>query len=831
MKICTKAFAVTEENGFYCIRTDSVPLKLWFLTDSIIRIRACFTEPYRELSYSLVMESWNDDTDSLFSAERRKKSPELASVSENEHEFVLTGHNLRILISKETCCIRITDFNGNILHSDLVDKSYYEDANKRRVHTGEIASGDIFYGFGEKTGVLNKSQFRMTMSPSDAMGYNPEKTDSLYKHIPFFIKLNGDTQIASGYFYHNTYEAVFDMGCSHSNYWKKHFSYITDGGDIDLFFIAGPTIKDVVRRYTDLTGKSVLLPVYALGYLGSSMYYPELPEKCDEAILNFIDTAKEKKVPIDGFQLSSGYCVDEKTKKRCVFIWNKRRFNDPDRFFNEMKKRGITVSPNIKPGLLLSHPFLSELQKERIFVRSASGEEDAIGTWWGGKGVFADFTNPDTRRIWKLLLKKNILSHGTVSVWNDNCEYDSIVDLDSRIALEGKGGTIGEGRTVMANIMCALTYEAIKEEHPDLRPFVVCRAGHSGIQRYAQTWAGDNYTSWDALKYNVPTILGMGLSGVANNGCDIGGFYGPAPDAQLLIRWVQNGIFQPRFSIHSTNTDNTVTEPWMYSDYAGLIARTIAFRYRMIPYLYSLMYEASVTGLPIMRALALEFQNDSAVFEESFTFMEGSSLLVANVLEKDASVRNIYFPQGSIFYDFYTRKSFRGGTAVSVPVTLDSIPLYIRSGAIIPLTDNEITNLMTEKYSSLHIIAAPAENGQFTLYEDDGVTSACLLGEFKKTVITMTAGERVRFEFISEGSYVSPVKTVLLDVISETRAPFYVVCDGNELVHYLDRAKFENAESGWYYSQSKKSVLVRYPCPQENYEVIISFEQFDLLGM
>ena len=209
-----------------------------------------------------------------------------------------------------------------------------------------------------------------------------------------------------------------------------------------------------------------------------------------------------------------------------------------------------------------------------------------------------------------------------------------MVDKDCRCSFEGKGGTIGQLKSVMSNIMCHITNEAIHETFDNTRPYVVCRSGHAGIQRYAQTWAGDNLTCWESLKYNIATILGMGLSGVANQGCDIGGFYGPAPEAELLVRWIQNGIFQPRFSIHSTNIDNTVTEPWMYSNCTEYIRTAIKLRYRLFPYLYSLMERAHETGLPIMEPMCSAFQNDPKCYEEGIDFMFGDSLLVANVVEK-----------------------------------------------------------------------------------------------------------------------------------------------------------------------------------------------------
>ena len=144
----------------------------------------------------------------------------------------------------------------------------------------------------------------MNMAPGDAMGYNAKETDSLYKHIPFYIKLNRGTKQAVGYFYHNTAECDFNMGREKRNYWHRYSTYRTDAGDVDLFLIAGPSIRDIIERYTDLTGKSVMLPKAALGYLGSSMYYPELPENSDDAVLEFIDTTHEEDIPVDGFQLS-----------------------------------------------------------------------------------------------------------------------------------------------------------------------------------------------------------------------------------------------------------------------------------------------------------------------------------------------------------------------------------------------------------------------------------------------------------------------------------------------------------------------------------------------
>ena len=833
MKVCTNAYTVAKKDSYFSVMTNSVEIRILFLTDSILRIRAGFDGDFAEESYSLVMTAWEDRMDDFLKGRRTRVEAADAVLSDGDREAVIEGRILKAVVEKEPFRICVYDKEGALLHADIVDLAYMEDSSHRRIHTSEISPEDCFYGFGEKSGSFNKAQKFMSMSPKDAMGYNPRETDSLYKHIPFYIKLNRGTRKAVGYFYHNTCECDFDMGREKSNYWKPHSRYRTDGGDIDLFLIAGPSVRQVVERYTDLTGKSAMLPRYALGYLGSSMYYPELDNDCDDAILDFIDTTREEKIPVDGFQLSSGYCTVETDKgiKRCVFTWNKKRFKDPREFFAQMEKRGVTVSPNVKPGILLIHPKLDEMKAKGMFIKASDSDEPGIGTWWGGKGVFADFTNPSTRTYWKEMLKENVLEYGTSSVWNDNCEYDSLVDKDCRCDFEGKGGTIGQLKSVMSNIMCHITDEAIHETFTNTRPYIVCRSGHCGIQRYAQTWAGDNLTCWDSLKYNIATLLGMSLSGVANQGCDIGGFYGPSPEAELMVRWIQNGIFQPRFSIHSTNTDNTVTEPWMYGDCTDYIREAIGLRYQLSPYLYSLMERAHETGLPIMEPMCSAFQEDVKCYEEGVDFMLGDSLLVANVVEKDAVSRKVYLPEGETFYDFYTRAAYEGGRTVELPVDLGSIPLFVRSGAIIPMAEDRLDNLKTQQAEHIRILCAADRDGRFELYEDDGISMDYEKGGCLKTSITMTAGERTVLDFHQEGHYETAVKTLYLDMIHREKAPYWVKADGETIPHFLHRRKFEDADCGWYYSQRLKSVQIKYPNPKKDYQVIVSFEQFDLIGM
>ena len=832
MDICRKITGLGKRDGYTLVHTDCCDIKIVFLTDEIVRVRASFDKELAEESYILMTTAWEDRLDPLFEGQRTRLEPVAAKLAEGEKTIVFESAALRLELDRDPICIRLYDKDGTGLYSTLAGSPFTLDTNKRVTAYSRMQEDDCFYGFGEKAGNLNKNKEFLRERATDAMGYDAEKTDTLYKHIPFYIRLNRGTKKAVGLFYHNFYESVFNMGKEKSNYWPRYTYWQADGGDIDLFLLGGNTLKKIVDNYTLLTGRPALLPKRALGYQGSSMYYPELEKDSDEAVLNFIDTIKEEGFPIDGFHLSSGYT--SVNGKRCVFTWNTERFKNPRAYFAAMNEKGAQNVPNVKPGILLCHPWFDEFNKKDVFVKDSKNPDAyAVGSWWGGDGAFWDYTRPEARRAWKDYLIENVIDVGTDSVWNDNCEYDSLLDKDAICDFDGKGGTIGRLKPLMCTIMCRLAGEAVEEHNADARPYVVCRSGSSGIQKYAQTWCGDNCTSWKSLQYNIPIITGMGLSGQPNEGADIGGFAGPAPGEELFVRWVQNGIFQPRFSIHSASNDNTVTEPWMFRDSAPLIRDAVLLRYRMTPYLYSAEYEASRTGAPIMRALVYEFQNDEKVYDESFEFLYGRDLLIANVIEPGAKTKKVYLPAGCKWYDWNDKfKCFEGGQTIEVPVDMTSIPMFIREGAIIPMADNQLMSMERDHMTALHLILAPGkESSGYTLYDDDGVSNDFRSGVFRRTEISMTGESVVKVAFKSEGKYTDFVETVTVEMIRKDRSPFRVALGDEKLEHCLNRRKFDAAEKGWYYSQSRRAVLVRYPNPKKDVTLTVSFEDFDLIGM
>lgn len=821
------------ENG-YLIHGDNADVKLVFLTDDVIRIRVSFDRIFAEESYALVTTAWEDRLDPLFEGERQRIPALDVPYQEDGKNLTFFTNSVKLVMKKSPLAFDLYNREGTCIYRDLGERAYEKDHLGRLSHYSCMdREKDHFYGFGEKTGHLDKKGRRLRMSPKDAIGHDPENGDPMYKHIPFYIRINENELHALGLFYHNSYDSVFDLGQEISGYWERYCYYQTDGGDIDLFLINGPKMTDVIERYTWLTGRTALPTKQSLGYCASTMYYAELEKDCDQEIYKVIDKHFQEDILIDNFWLASGYSSGEEDGLRYTFHWNRCRFPDPEEFFEKMNAKGINVICNLKPGVLKNHPYVKYYEERDAFIKSPDGKEDYYGRWWGGTGRFVDFTSEAGRNAWKELLKSNILAKGTKTVWNDNCEMDGIEDRDAQCDFEGKKGTMAELKIIHSNMMAYVAKQALAEMYPNERPYVINRAGFAGVQRYAQVWGGDNLTDWRTVKFNIATIMGMGLSGCANMGCDIGGFAGGAPEGELLLRWIQSGIFQPRFTINSANTDNTVTQPWMYEENLPYVRAAYAQRYRMMPYLYSLMREAYETGMPVMRPLFLEFPEDKKCYsDQNLTFMFGPAVLVANVVEKGATTRTIYLPAGTKWYDMSDNlREYEGGQTIQIPVDLGSIPMFLRGSAIF-LTTEDVKHILADTMGQLDLTIAAEEDNSFVFYDDDGHTEDFERGVYARTTISVKAGDRKVISFHKEGDYAGTVEKLTLKVVSKAKGAFWVTVDGQPITRYIVRDNWEEAESGWYYNLSDRTIWVKCPKPRkDDFEIVVSTEKFDLIGM
>ncbi len=552
--------------------------------------------------------------------------------------------------------------------------------DSRTYHYLARHADEKYFGLGERAGDANRAGQSYRMTNVDAMGYNARTTDPLYKHIPFYITWRSGTQTPFGIFYDTVSDCTFDMGRELDNYHGHYRYYVADAGDLDYYVIAGENVAEITRRYTWLTGRPAFMPRWSLGYSGSTMSYTDAPDaqtRMDE----FLAKCAEHDIQCESFHLSSGYTSIG--PNRYVFNWNRDKFPDPAAFARRWLDHGVRLCANIKPCLLQDHPQFTQAAKDGLFIHDPDGTPTMV-QFWDEVGAYLDFTNAKARAWWKNGVKTALLEYGIASTWNDNNEFE-VWSEKARIDGFGKPARARESKVLHTLLMLQASRQAQREHAPRTRPFMISRAGAAGMQRYVQTWSGDNYTSWETLRYNIRMGTGLALCGISNTGHDIGGFSGPKPEPELFLRWVQFGVFLPRFSIHSWNDDFSANEPWMYPEVTPHIRALIRFRHRLIPYFYDLLWKYHDRYEPIIRPTLHDFPDDPRCFEENDDMLLGANLLVAAVVEAGARSRRVYLPAGADWYDFWSGEPFAGGQEVVLPAPWDRPPLLARAGSAVPL--------------------------------------------------------------------------------------------------------------------------------------------------
>jgi len=643
---------------------NGVALQVTVVRDSVIRFRYSTTGKFEnDFSYGVTIHA--------------SRGYSFLDVTENETHYIITTSKLICKVEKLSLQVSLYDaIDLKLINQDEIG-FHWEECYE---HGGDIVKmskacqkSESFYGLGDKPVDVNLKGKRFENWATDSYAFG-KNTDPIYKAIPFYTAIQDKKSY--GIFFDNTFKTSFDFAQERRNV----TSFWAQGGEMNYYFIYGPQMEDVVKNYTDLTGKPhALPPLWALGFHQCKWsYYPEANVK------EVTNTFRDLKIPCDAIYLD----IDYMDGFRC-FTWDKNYFPDPKRMVKELEDDGFKTVVIIDPGIKIDADYLvfKEGLDKDYFCKRADGPY-MKGKVWPGECYFPDYTNPEVREWWSSLFKELIEDIGVKGVWNDMNE-PAVMDVpnksfpdDVRHDYDGNPCSHRKAHNIYGTQMARATYHGLKKYAYPKRPFVITRSAYSGAQRYTSTWMGDNVATWEHLAIANNQAQRMAMSGFSFAGSDIGGF-AEQPQGELFTRWIQLGVFHAFCRVHSSG-DHGDQEPWVFGEeVTDIVRKFVELRYQLLPYLYTAFWKYINDGTPILKSLVLYDQEDTATHYRSDEFVYGEQMLICPIQEPNAKGRRMYVPKGK-WYNFWTDELVEGGKEMWVEAELDSMPIFIKEGAVIP---------------------------------------------------------------------------------------------------------------------------------------------------
>lgn len=682
------------ENGYF---------QLSILDSHTIRIQASKIEKFTPNPYSVL----------------QLESKGTFEIIESNKGFSISTSEIELEVNNSPFTCTFLDKKGNILNQDDplgiswigTEVSCYKKVQKE----------EKFIGLGEKTGNLNRAGQAYTNWNTDYFAYGTGD-DPLYMSIPFYMGIHENG--AYGIYFDNTHKSVFNFGAS-----TNRFMYFSaDDGEMDYYFIHDQNIARIISKFSELTGKMQLPPLWSLGFQQCRYsYYPESEVK------TLAQTFRDKDIPADVIYLDIHHMEEYK-----VFTFDGIKFPDPKSLIKHLKSKGFRVVVIMDPGIKADENYkpYQEGKSSDLFVIYPDGEVYQ-GQVWPGWCAFPDFTNEKTRSWWAEKMEF-YTEAGVDGFWTDMNEPASwgqftpnLIEFD----FEGEEVSHRKARNVYGMQMARAAQEGALIQNKNLRPFVLTRSGFAGIQRYAAAWTGDNVATEEHMLAGVRLVNSLGLSGVAFAGFDVGGFAGEATKS-LYARWMSIGAFTPLFRAHSMINSNDA-EPWAFGEEVEEICRNyIKLRYKLLPTIYSKFLESSQNGLPISSSLAITYPQDPKIYQSAFQnqYLFCDRFLVAPV-ESTKEITKVYLPKGN-WYSLYSDEFLIGEKEIYVDCPLNYLPVFVKGGSVFTMqSDISHTGDSHDQVLRVHVYCSD-QSGLFLHYEDDGESFGYIENEYFKREIS-----------------------------------------------------------------------------------------------
>ena len=642
-----------------------------------------------------------------------------------------------------------------------------------------LAPGERLYGTGSRALPLDRRGYRLEL-------YNQAHYASRNGEPNLNIAL--PTVLSSrGYmlFFDSHAPGYLDLGHTDPNV----LEYNGEGlSSLSCFVITGRDQAEILNRYTALTGRQPLPPRWALGLIQSRFGY-----KSDTEMQQVARRMRRENFPLDALVLDLYWFGG--TKKQGDFAWEPAGFPDPAGMMGRLRQQGVKTILISEPYVMRTSRNDSLVRTQRLVGTDSMGRPFTVGSFWAGPASIIDVFKP-AARDWLWANYRRLHNQGVAGWWSDLGEPEN-----HPAAMRHARGSARQVHNAYGQVWAGILRDNYAREFPEERVFNLARAGWAGLQRNGVfPWSGDINRSWSGFQAQVPVILGMGQGGVGYMHSDAGGFCAGDIDPELYTRWLQMASLCPILRPHG---EGVPPEPYFYPDpYKSAVRDAVHLRYQLLPYLYTLAWQNTTTGAPLVRSMDYGASLNEELPRNNFSFfiphsslseasndqyLLGPSLLVAPVLHPSQRQRNVTLPVGN-WVNFYTNQTYAGGQTVAVPAPLAHTPLLVRAGTILPMTAYRPS---TDQFRADTLLLryypdAGAPNSSFTLYEDDGHSAQALArSEFDLLALSghFDAAQTIVKLHAKGGHYAGQParRTVQLLVARVAAAPTTVLLDGQPL--------------------------------------------------
>lgn len=677
----------------------------------------------------------------------------------------------------------------------------------------KLADSEHIYGLGEDNdaylGNLDRRGTTRDMITGQRINIGKVTAD-----IPVTFYMSTGDGAPYGIFTDNSYPMLYDVGKEKADECCQKAL----GGDMIFYFFCGENFGDILNEYTNLTGKPPMPPLWVQGYIQCRCSYWNWDQ-----VDGLIDTLRENRIPLDCIVFDYDWAEYFNNYK-----WNKRWEGKSPEKIAEYRRQGLHfMASNSGPMLKKDSDTFESALEAGVLARDTDGNTITCGHY-GGELI--DFSNPATKE-WLRPQLERILDDGVESWWLDLTEPEG--DPENTVYYDGERNKVHNP----FSLLNTKTYNEITKAHcPEMRPFILTRTGTAGIQKYCTAiWSGDVYSDYKTFSAHIPEALNTGMSGVPLWTSDAGGFISStsnandnrniykndvARHANLYERWVQFACFCPVMRVHHAGE----SAPYAFGEIVtDSVAHYVRLRYRLLPYIYSNVYRTHLTGEPIMRPLVYNYPNDENVYDIKDEFLFGNELLVAPVHDENVCEREVYLPKGK-WYDFDYGYEYEGGKSYTVYAPQNRIPVFVKSGAIIPMSE-QIYNTSELDNSVISAEIYPDGFRSFTLYSDDGKSVDYEKGMFTLTEITCeeTIGKCTVIKTARSNDIFAANKIKLK--IHVNAVPKSVTVNGKAIDNKWPLQSLCKTDNGWHYEEFSRKLYLVAELTEAVNEIVVEYEE------